>query len=166
MSDLTDKQRRFIEEYCVDFNATQAAIRAGYKERAAYATGWENLRKPDIAEAIGERLEELALGPKEALKALGDMARASIEDCVELQEDGGWKINLNKAKEKGVLRFINELSFDRSGKPKIKMYDVKDAIDKILRAHGAYQDRLDVTSGDKAIPPIQVQIINTQDAGG
>lgn len=52
MSDLTQKQQRFIEEYLVDLNATQSAIRAGYSEDTAHAIGWENLRKPDIAEAI------------------------------------------------------------------------------------------------------------------
>ena len=49
---LTPKQRRFIEEYLIDLNATQAAIRAGYSEKTAYSIGQENLRKPVIAEAI------------------------------------------------------------------------------------------------------------------
>ena len=43
---LTDKQRRFVEEYLVDLNATQAAIRAGYSKRTARQTGAENLSKP------------------------------------------------------------------------------------------------------------------------
>ncbi len=49
---LTDKQRRFVSEYLVDLNATQAAIRAGYSEKAARAIGSENLTKPDIQKAI------------------------------------------------------------------------------------------------------------------
>jgi phage terminase small subunit len=49
---LTLKQQRFVEEYCVDFNATQSAIRAGYSKRTAYSIGSENLRKPEIREAI------------------------------------------------------------------------------------------------------------------
>lgn len=52
MSDLTPKQARFVEEYLVDLNATQAAIRAGYSERTARSVGHENLTKPDITEAI------------------------------------------------------------------------------------------------------------------
>ena len=51
---LTAKQELFVKEYLIDLNATQAAIRAGYKEDNAYATGAENLRKPQIAEAIQE----------------------------------------------------------------------------------------------------------------
>ena len=55
---LTPKQARFVEEYLVDLNATQAAIRAGYSENTASEIGYENLRKPQIAEAIQKaRLE-------------------------------------------------------------------------------------------------------------
>lgn len=56
---LTDKQRRFVEEYLVDLNATQAAIRAGYSERTAYSIGQENLKKPEIAEEIQVRQAKL-----------------------------------------------------------------------------------------------------------
>jgi phage terminase small subunit len=49
---LTQKQQRFVEEYCVDFNATQAAIRAGYSPSTAYAIGSENLKKPEIKAAL------------------------------------------------------------------------------------------------------------------
>ena len=52
MSKLTPKQSRFVEEYLIDLNATQAAIRAGYSEKRADAIGYENLRKPEIKEAI------------------------------------------------------------------------------------------------------------------
>jgi phage terminase small subunit len=52
---LTAKQRRFVEEYLVDWNATQAAIRAGYSEHTARAIGAENLTKLAIAEAVAER---------------------------------------------------------------------------------------------------------------
>lgn len=46
------KQRRFVEEYLVDLNATQAAIRAGYSRKTAASIGEENLRKPEIQAAI------------------------------------------------------------------------------------------------------------------
>ena len=49
---LNAKQNRFVEEYLVDLNATKAAIRAGYSERTAEVIGYENLRKPQIQEAI------------------------------------------------------------------------------------------------------------------
>lgn len=49
---MTPKQRRFVAEYLVSLNATQAAIRAGYAARSAYQVGHELLRKLDIAAAI------------------------------------------------------------------------------------------------------------------
>jgi len=54
MAKLTLKQTRFVEEYLLDGNGTQAAIRAGYSEKTAYATAAENLRKPQIKKAIAE----------------------------------------------------------------------------------------------------------------
>jgi phage terminase small subunit len=52
---LTAKQQRFVDEYLIDLNATQAAIRAGYSESTARAIGHENLTKPDIAAEIEKR---------------------------------------------------------------------------------------------------------------
>ena len=58
MAKLSDKQKKFIDEYLVDLNATQAAIRAGYKEKTADRTGAENLRKPQIQREIQKRMQE------------------------------------------------------------------------------------------------------------
>ena len=57
---LTAKQKRFCDEYLIDLNATQAAIRAGYSEKTAYRTGADNLRKPQIEEYIAKRQKELS----------------------------------------------------------------------------------------------------------
>lgn len=51
---MNARQRRFVEEYLIDLNATQAAIRAGYSLRTARSIGAENLTKPDISTAIRE----------------------------------------------------------------------------------------------------------------
>ncbi|MDM5264691.1 terminase small subunit [Sulfurovum sp. XTW-4] len=59
MSKLTQKQKRFCEEYLIDLNATQAAIRAGYSENTAKEMGYENLTKPHIANFISEKQKEV-----------------------------------------------------------------------------------------------------------
>lgn len=56
---LTEKQKRFVDFYIETGNATEAARKAGYASKAAYATGAENLRKPQIKAAIDARLKEL-----------------------------------------------------------------------------------------------------------
>lgn len=57
---LRPKQQRFVEEFMVDFNATQAAIRAGYSTKTARVIGPENLLKPAVAAAIVEAQRELS----------------------------------------------------------------------------------------------------------
>lgn len=58
MNKLTPKQEMFCKEYLIDLNATQAAIRAGYSEKTASETGYENLRKPQLAERIQELMDK------------------------------------------------------------------------------------------------------------
>lgn len=84
MSKLTPKQERFVSEYLVDLNATQAAIRAGYSEHTAKAIGHENLTKPDIAAAIakaqGKVAERLDLSAAYVL----DTIRTTVERCLQV----------------------------------------------------------------------------------
>ena len=61
---LTPKQQRFVEEYLVDLNATQAAIRAGYSRNSARQMGAENLTKPVIAAAVVEAKQERSVATK------------------------------------------------------------------------------------------------------
>lgn len=57
---LTPKQKRFVEEYVIDCNATQAAIRAGYSPKTAYSIGQENLKKPEVMKAITEKQKKVS----------------------------------------------------------------------------------------------------------
>ncbi len=57
---LTDRQERFCREYIIDYNATDAAIRAGYSEKTARSIGSENLTKPDILARVRELQTEQA----------------------------------------------------------------------------------------------------------
>lgn len=56
---MTERQRRFCDEYLIDLNATQAAIRSGYSARSAASIGEENLRKPEVKTYISEQLERI-----------------------------------------------------------------------------------------------------------
>ena len=86
---LTPKQRRFVNEYCVDENATQAAIRAGYSESGAGVQGHENLKNPKIAAAIKERMEELAVAasitPEWVVGQWAKIAQADPNDIVQVR---------------------------------------------------------------------------------
>ncbi|RKJ00405.1 terminase small subunit [bacterium D16-54] len=58
MAKLTEKQRRFVDEYLIDLNATQAAIRAGYSVKTAKDIGCQNLAKLNIQQAVSEQMAE------------------------------------------------------------------------------------------------------------
>jgi len=76
MQSLTPKQNRFIEEYLLDLNATQAAIRAGYSEKTARQVASENLSKPYIAKAVADKQSELSERTGDTLEKLD----ADIQD--------------------------------------------------------------------------------------
>ena len=81
---LTAKQHAFVEEYMIDKNATQAAIRAGYSPKTAYNIGSENLAKPEIAaaldEAKAEQSERTQVDADWVLGKLKENALAAMED--------------------------------------------------------------------------------------
>ncbi len=76
---LTEKQKRFCDEYLIDLNATQAAIRAGYSERSARQIAERNMTKDDIQKYIKERMSEkekqLIADQDEVLKYLTSVLR-------------------------------------------------------------------------------------------
>ncbi len=72
---LTDKEWAFVLEYPVDWNATRAAIAAGYSEKSAATIASENLRKPHIKEALAHIYDELAMSLGEVFMRLAKEAR-------------------------------------------------------------------------------------------
>ena len=92
MAELTGKQARFVEEYLIDLNATQAATRAGYGEKNAKQQGTENLAKPIIAEAIAkakaERSKRTLVTADEVIQELKKLALSNVLDFTKVGEDG------------------------------------------------------------------------------
>ena len=86
MAKMTAKQRRFCDEYLIDLNATQAAIRAGYSKKTAYAIGVENLKKPELQKYIENRMMEkekdLIADQDEVLKYLTSVLRGKSVSSV------------------------------------------------------------------------------------
>lgn len=84
---LNPRQIRFANEYCIDFNATQAAIRAGYSEKTAGAQGHDLLKVPEIAARIEERKEELAaIAEVDAAWVLRQWKQIATADANELTQ--------------------------------------------------------------------------------
>ena len=90
---MTEKQKRFCDEYLIDLNATQAAIRAGYSKKTAYSIGEQNLKKLELKNYIEERMKikEDALIAKqdEVIKYLSAVMRGQSEASVVVVEGYG-----------------------------------------------------------------------------
>lgn len=90
---MTNKQIRFCEEYLIDLNATQAAIRAGYSEKTAGVMGSENLEKPYIRAYIDEQMEaknkELIASQDEVLRYLTSVLRGESQSAELVVEGTG-----------------------------------------------------------------------------
>lgn len=89
---LTDKQQRFVEEYLVDLNATQAAIRSGYSQKTAHSQGPRLLENVDVKAAIQAALDaraERTLASADAvLLELQKLAFANVLDFAAPTHDG------------------------------------------------------------------------------
>lgn len=84
---MNDKQRRFAQEYLIDLNATQAAIRAGYSAKTASSQGERLLRNVEVQRAVTEakaaRSEETGINAAWVLKRLADESFADLADLYD-----------------------------------------------------------------------------------
>jgi len=89
---LNRRQKIFSQEYLVDLNATQAAIRAGYSTKRAAEIGYENLRKPQIQaaikEAMSERSKRTEITQDMVVRELALIGFADMADFVKIDESG------------------------------------------------------------------------------
>lgn len=101
---LTAKQKRFCDEYLIDLNATQAAIRAGYSERTARQIGQENLMKPVIKDYIQERMDQkeksLIADQDEILRYLTSVVRGESKSTEIIVEGVGMGVSRAKTVQK------------------------------------------------------------------
>ena len=93
MAKMTAKQMRFCDEYLIDLNATQAAIRAGYSKKTAGVMAAENLKKPIIQSYIEQRMAEkeaaLIADQNEVLKYLTQVLRGETQSEIVVVEGTG-----------------------------------------------------------------------------
>ena len=140
---MTTKQRVFVEEYLRTFNATAAAIAAGYSEKTAYSIGPENLKKPEIATEIERRLSERTMSVDEALVRLTEQGRGAHAEYITAIGT----VDIAGLKAAGLGHLIKNVKEGKYGKV-VEFYDAQAAIDKLLRARGAYVDRHEVSGKD------------------
>jgi len=84
---LSNKQKAFVEEYLTDFNATQAALRAGYSSNTSYSMGARLLKNVEISEAIQARLTEKTMSADEVLIRITEQAKADLGIFFKIVEE-------------------------------------------------------------------------------
>lgn len=132
---LTTKQELFVSAYCSNgFNATQAAIEAGYSVDSAREIGSENLTKPDIAEAVDRYKLSIkkrhGITIESLLKELEEAREAALS-AETPQSSAAIAATMGKAKLTGLDKHIVEVSGPEGGA--IQTYDMSRADFKKLR---------------------------------
>lgn len=163
---LTEKQARFVAEYLVDLNATQAAIRAGYSAKTASSIAEENLRKPEIAAAVQEAMDaraarttitqdrvlrELArIGFADMRKLLKWTGNRTVMDLEEAEETEAVDIRVSNLVtlydsdelDADTVAAISEISQTKEGALKVKLHDKQAALVNIGKHLGMFTDRV------------------------
>ena len=143
---MTKKQKLFVEEYLIDLNATQAAIRAGYSPDTAGSIGGENLKKPDIsaaiAKAMAERSKRTGINQDRILQEIAKLALVNIDDVVDLKTG---KIKKTATKEDlACIQSIKIKPTEFGTEREIKFYDKKGSLEMAGKHLGMFKDKLEL----------------------
>ncbi len=148
MAKLTAKQQRFCDEYLIDLNATQAAIRAGYSEKTAAVIATENLRKPNIRDYIEKRMaekeESLIAKQDEVMKYLTAVMRRELSEhmVVTVSEEKSYyepdsNGTMRKRTEKREMPQIVEIP--------ARLADANKAAELLGKRYSLFTDNIDVS---------------------
>jgi len=153
---ISDKQSVFIAEYLRDFNATRAAIRAGYSPKTARQQGARLLSNANISNEVKAKIAELSMSADEVLLRLAQHARGDMGDFLDIGSMG-FVIDLDSAKKKGLTHLIKKVklrtqtSTSKEGietethDMEIELYDAQAALVQLGRYHKLFTDKQEVT---------------------
>ena len=147
---MTKKQKRFVEEYLIDLNATQAAIRAGYSPATAGSIGQENLTKPEIHAAISKAMAEhskrTGVSVDRVIKELAKIAFVKITDVVDTND-----VTIKSDAEEDDLAAVQSVKVKTmdtdkgsSEEREIKLNDKVKALELLGKHFGMWDDRFSV----------------------
>lgn len=176
---LTAKQQRFVAEYLVDLNATQAAIRAGYSEKSADKIGSQLLGKTGVAAGISAakeaRSKRTGIDADWVLRRLAQDATADLADLYtesgELKPVKEWPMAWRTGLVAGVETARERDDADDEGNPnwitvrKVKLMDrarLLEMIGKHIEV-GAFKDKVE-HSGEIKTPELKLVLHGTKPA--
>lgn len=156
MAKLTDKQKLFVDEYLIDLNAKQAAIRAGYSVKTAEQIGYQMLQKTSVSDAIAQamamRSRRTGITADRVLNELAKIGFANAADIINfgsatVQEDADRDDTacIQSIKVKTIPTEDGEIT-----EREVKLYDKKAALELIGRHLGMFKDKLEISGIDQA----------------
>ena len=151
MAKLTKRQKRFIEEYLIDLNATQAAIRAGYSPNTAQEIGSENLSKliikTEIDKAIAERSRRTGITQDRVLRELAKIAFVNPNDVINF---GDATVKMTSAEDLATIASVKvKTSMTKKGEiqeREVKLYDKLRALDLLGKHLGMFSENINVNA--------------------
>ena len=155
MAKLTAKQKKFVEEYLIDLNATQAAIRAGYSTESAKEIGCENLTKPnvkaEIDKAIAERSRRTGINQDRVLRELAKIAFVNPNDVINFR-DATVKMTSEENLAAIASIKVKEIpgEYGNATEREVNLYDKLRALDLLGRHLGMFKDKIEV-NGDMGV---------------
>lgn len=164
---LTPKQERFVAEYLIDLNATQAAIRAGYSAKTASSQGERLLRNVEVAKAMQAamkaREQRTEITQDRVLKELAKLGFANMQDYMSVTQEGEPFADLSKLtrdQAAAITEFTVEDFTEGRGddardvrRVKFKLADKRAALVDIGKHLGMFKDKLELTG--KAGGPVE-----------
>lgn len=147
---MTKKQKRFVEEYLIDLNATQAAIRAGYKAgnaQRASEIGSELLQKTPVSEAIRKAMAERSRRTGvNADRVVQELAKIAFVNAVEVIDTKTATIKEDASEDDtAAIQSVKVKTFGENGiEREIKMADKLKALELLGKHMGMFKDKLDV----------------------
>nr|DAM60615.1 MAG TPA: Terminase small subunit [Caudoviricetes sp.] len=143
---LTAKQQRFCDEYLIDLNATQAAIRAGYSVKTANEQGSQLLAKLSIQEVIGkemaERSRRTGINQDRVVLELAKLAFVNIADVIDLED-----ATVRQSATDDDLACIQSIKIKPSEfgeEREIKLYDKKASLELLGKHLGMFKDNMNL----------------------
>lgn len=152
---MTAKQKRFCDEYLVDLNATQAAIRAGYSATSANQIGTENLAKPCIRacidKALAEQSKRTGVNADRVVRELARIAFVKADDVISMT-DATIKPDASRDDLAAIASVkVKQTYGDYEGiEREVKLCDKIKALELLGRRLGMFTDNINL-SGDLGV---------------
>ena len=168
---MTAKEAKFVAEYLVDQNGTQAARRAGYKgtDNALGVKAHELLRKSKIREAVDaglkhqndeilcrvqKKVDAMAVTKEQWLERIGAIAFSDMGEAFQPDANGKLTMTIQQMKESGFSKLIRKIKVLPGGKVEVDLHAVLPALELLGKAQGWVKDQVEHSGSIAGAPPI------------